>query len=243
MMEDLKCSNADLQEFAFVVSHDLQEPLRKITTFGGLLKTRCAAHIPDNGKDYLERMINATGRMQTLIMDLLSLSRITTRAQPYSDVDLNQTVAGVLTDLELLVQETGATLEVGELPIVEAEPVQMRQVFQNLIGNSLKFRRPEVPPVVAIRTVEMEDPDGLNAGWCAILVEDNGIGFDAKHKERIFGIFQRLHARTEFEGTGIGLAICRKIIERHGGTIEAHGEAGSGAKFLINLPLRQQADA
>ena len=235
MIEEIKRSNADLQEFAYVVSHDLQEPLRKITTFGGLLRTRCGEHLEENGRDYLKRMENAAVRMHELITALLSLSRISTRAQPPARVDLNETVAGVLADLELHIQETGASIEVKDLPVIRAEPVQMRQVFQNLVANALKFHRPEVPPTLRIYTVDAETA----ADECTIVVEDNGIGFDVKHQERIFGIFQRLHTRSEYEGTGIGLAVCRKIIERHGGTITAESEPGKGAKLIIVLPRFQ----
>jgi PAS domain S-box-containing protein len=239
MIEEIKKSNADLREFAYVVSHDLQEPLRKITTFGGLLRTRCAQRLEEDGREYLERMENAAFRMQELIMALLSLSRVSTRAQPATEVALNTTVEGVLADLEPRIQETDASIEVGRLPVIQAEPVQMRQVFQNLIVNALKFHRPDVPPAVRIYDETEGSGEDKQDESCTIVVEDDGIGFDARHREKVFGIFQRLHTRSEYEGTGIGLAVCRKIIERHGGTITAESEPGQGCRFTITLPRLQ----
>ena len=230
---ELERSNRELQDFAFVASHDLQEPLRKIQAFGDRLKTKQSAQLGSDGLNYLERMQNAAGRMQTLINDLLTFSRVTTKAQPFVKVDLNRIAREVVSDLETRVQQTGGRVEISSLPSIEADALQMRQLLQNLIGNALKFHRSGVPPIVKVESA------GSSNGHCQINVEDNGIGFDEKYLDRIFTPFQRLHARGEYEGTGIGLAVCRKIIERHGGNITAKSTPGSGTTFIINLPVRQ----
>lgn len=223
-------SNGELQEFAYIASHDLQEPLRKVLAFGDRLKSTCGESLTVQGRDYMERMLNAATRMQSLINDLLTYSRVTTLAQPYVPVDLNQVLKDVLSDLEVHIEQTGARVESGFLPTIQADPTQMRQLLQNLLGNALKFRREEESPVIR---VSAETDDSV----CRIAVQDNGIGFDEKHTDRIFGIFQRLHGRAEYEGTGIGLAVCQKIAQRHGGQITAHGEPGRGATFVVTLPF------
>jgi signal transduction histidine kinase len=241
----LERSNYELQNFASVASHDLQEPLRKIQAFGDRLKTRSGEALDEQGRDYLERMQNAALRMQTLITDLLAFARITTRAQPFVPVALSDIAREVASDLEARIEETGAHLEVGELPTLEGDPLQMRQLLQNLISNALKFHREEEVPVVKLhaRPLNGRHPpraDELRTGeWCQLVVEDNGIGFDPKYRDRIFGVFQRLHGRGVYEGTGIGLAICRKIAERHGGSITAQSVPGQGATFLVTMPLTQ----
>jgi len=228
----LESNNRELQDFAYVASHDLQEPLRKVQAFGERLKTRCTT-LNDEGRDYLNRMQNAAARMQVLINDLLSLSRITTKAQPFCPVDLKQVVREVLSDLEVRIEQTEGRIEIGDLPTLDADPLQMRQLFQNLIGNALKFHRKDTKPVVTLSA------NNLGNGLCEIKVQDNGIGFEEKYAEKIFAVFQRLHGRNEYEGTGVGLAICRKIAERHGGTITAKGTPGQGATFRITLPVQQ----
>ncbi|PMB48168.1 histidine kinase [Fischerella thermalis CCMEE 5330] len=235
--QELSRSNEELQEFAFVASHDLQEPLRKIKTFGDRLKASYGDVLNEQGRDYLERMQNAARRMQTLIEDLLTLSRVTTRAQPFVAVDLLQVTQEVLSDLEISIQQTGATIEIGELPVIDADPLQIRQLLQNLIGNALKFHQKEIQPIVKIYSQLLYDPEHVSAEQCQIIVEDNGIGFNEKYLDRIFNVFQRLHGRSEYDGTGIGLAICRKIVERHQGTINARSEPGQGAKFIVTLPI------
>ncbi|PLZ26527.1 PAS domain-containing protein [Fischerella thermalis] len=235
--QELSRSNEELQEFAFVASHDLQEPLRKIKTFGDRLKASCGDVLNEQGRDYLERMQNAARRMQTLIEDLLTLSRVTTRAQPFVAVDILQVTQEVLSDLEISIQQTGATIEIGELPVIDADPLQMRQLLQNLIGNALKFHRKEIQPVVKIYSKILYDSEHVSPEQCQIIVEDNGIGFNEKYLDRIFNVFQRLHGRSEYDGTGIGLAICRKIVERHQGSITAKSEPGRGAKFIVTLPI------
>lgn len=235
---DLERSNRELQDFAFIASHDLQEPLRKIQAFGDRLKTKHEARLGDEGLDYLGRMLAAAQRMHTLINDLLTFSRVTSKAEPFVPVDLNQIAGEVLSDLEARVQLTGGEVEVEELPALEAAPLQMRQLFQNLIGNALKFHRQGVPPRVRISGREVVRDDG--AAECHLTFEDNGIGFDVKYLDRIFTPFQRLHARVEYEGTGMGLAVCRRIVERHGGEISAESVPGEGSRFLVVLPLRQK---
>lgn len=242
--EELASYNAELQQFASVASHDLQEPLRKIQAFGNRLKATCDEALSDQGRDYLERMQNAAGRMQTLIEDLLTFSRITTKALPFVSVNLTSVTQEVLLDLELQLARTNGRVEVGELPTIEAEPVQMRQLLQNLISNALKFHPEGEPPVVKLYSqllTEEQQPveDTAIAHLCQIIVEDNGIGFDEKYLDRIFNVFQRLHSRSEYEGTGMGLAIVRKIAQRHGGSITAQSTRGQGSKFIVTLPTKQ----
>jgi len=228
----LEISNRELTDFAFVASHDLQEPLRKILAFGERLKVGQGDRLTAEGLDHLKRMQNAAIRMQTLIRDLLDYSRVTTKGQPPEPVDLNKVLTEVLSDLHLRIQETGALIEVPAFPVVAGDPTQLRQLFQNLLGNALKYHRTGVPPVVSITVEPSTDSP------CRFVVRDNGIGFEPRHAEKIFEIFQRLHGRGEFEGTGIGLAICRKIVARHGGTITAEGCPGEGATFTITFPDR-----
>jgi len=235
-MADLARSNSDLEQFAYVVSHDLQEPLRKIMSFADILQKRHEQALTGKARDYLERMVGAAGRMSRLIHDVLSLSRLATRAQPFDDVDMNQVVQTVLSDLEARIHTTNGRVEVDPLPVIEADNTQMRQLMQNLIGNALKFHKEDEPPVVQVGCQTEQ-------GVCRISVADNGIGFDSKHREQIFTIFRRLHTRGAYEGTGIGLAICRKIAERHRGSIAATGEPGRGATFTVSLPVRQPGAA
>ncbi len=226
----LEQSNRELEDFAYVASHDLQEPLRKIQAFGDLLENKYASDLPLQAKDYIDRMRSAAKRMQVLINDLLAFSRVTTKGQPFVVVNLAQIANEVAHDLEVRMQDTGGHIYIGELPEIEADPLQMRQLLQNLAGNALKFHRPNVPALVKIDAVVSETR-------CRILVEDNGIGFEEKYAERIFTMFERLHGRGQYEGTGIGLAICRRIAERHGGTIEAHSKPGEGSTFIVTLPI------
>lgn len=242
----LERSNKELQDFASVAAHDLQEPLRKVQVFGDRLKAKYGKELGEQGSDYLTRMQSATGRMQILINDLLSLSRVTSRARPFVSVNLGEVVRRVLSDLEVRVEQTGGRVEVGEMASFEADPIQIQQLLQNLISNALKFHRKDVPPVVKVHAEHLNgdgagpaaDSNG-NGKWCRIMVEDNGIGFDEKYLDRIFTVFQRLHGRSEYEGTGVGLAICRKIAERHGGSITAKSTPGRGASFLITIPVQQ----
>ncbi len=240
--EKLKESNDELQQFAYIASHDLQEPLRKVVVFGDRLKTRCRDAIDAQGRDYLERIENATKRMQNFIDDLLAFSRITTKAQPFVSVDLNKIVQEVLSDLEVRIEQTKARIERVDLLAIEADPLQMRQLFQNLIGNALKFHKKGYAPSVRISCRVFSGrrlSESLSGDLCQILVEDDGIGFDEKHKDRIFEVFQRLHGRSEYQGTGIGLAVCKKIVARHGGHITARSSPGQGSTFMVTLPIHQ----
>ncbi len=238
---ELQRSNRELEQFASVASHDLQEPLRKIQAFGDRLQAKCGEMLNEQGREYLERMRSAAARMSTLINDLLVFSRVTTKAQPFAAVDLAAEARQVVSDLEARIQQAGGWVEIGSLPTIYADPMQMRQLLQNLIGNGLKFHRPQEPPVVRVEGRLLDGPngEGPTAPLFELTVRDNGIGFEEKYLDRIFQLFQRLHSRSEYEGTGIGLAICRKIIERHGGTITARSAPGQGATFLVTLPVRE----
>ena len=237
-LRELEQSNRELESFASVASHDLQEPLRKIQSFGERLKAVTAGALSPEGQDYLERMQSAATRMRRLIEDLLAFARVTSKAQPFVRVELSTIAREVLSDLEVSIDQAKATVTVGELPGLEADPTQMRQLLQNLLSNALKFRREDAAPALAIEaSVDKE------AGRCELRVKDNGIGFEEKHAGKIFDLFQRLHGRGKYEGTGLGLAICRKIAERHGGTISAQSAPGQGSTFIIQLPLKQSAPA
>ncbi len=236
----LEVSNRELQDFARVASHDLQEPLRKIEAFGSRLTVKFADNLPDEGKMYVERMQNASSRMRRLIEDMLNFSRVTTKAQPFKQTALNEVIAGVLSDLQIRIEESEAEIVVDDLPVIDADATQMRQLFQNLIGNALKFRKPNQPPLIQVRSQTIKHSSICDGAYiCRLEFVDNGIGFDNKYSEQIFTIFQRLHGKNEYEGTGIGLATCRKIAERHGGCIEAIGRPGDGATFVVTLPLTQ----
>lgn len=242
---ELEASNQELQDFAYVASHDLQEPLRKIQAFGDRLQQRYSDRLDERGVDYLYRMQNAASRMRILIEDLLTFSRVTTAAQPFTWVDMNQIISGVLSDLELRIEETGAVLEIDSLPPIMADKAQMRQLLLNLMGNALKFHQPGVTPVVMVAAHYVQDVEEIAADsmvsreMVQIVVQDNGIGFEEKYQDRIFNLYERLHPRTEYEGTGMGLAICRKIAQRHNGRIEAHSQPGQGAAFIVTLPVQQ----
>ncbi len=245
--QTLERTNKELQEFAYVASHDLQEPLRKIQAFGDRLRTKYVAALPGEAGDYLLRMQNAAARMQALINDLLSFSRVTTRAQPFVPVDLTTIAREVVSDLEGRLEETRGHVEIAALPTIAADPTQMRQLLQNLLGNALKFHRPDVAPSVHVSARLLNGnsrspTSPATESVCEIRVADNGIGFDEKYLDRIFTIFQRLHGRNQYEGTGLGLAICRKIVQRHRGHITAHSTPGQGATFVVTLPVQQAAE-
>jgi PAS domain S-box-containing protein len=243
--DKLERSNRELQDFAQVASHDLQEPLRKILSFGDRLKTKVGESIDEDSRDYLQRMTSAAARMQTLITDLMAFSRVEIKGQPFVPTDLAVIAREVSADLEARIEQAGGRVELGDLPTIDADPMQMRQLLQNLIGNSLKYFRPGVPPVVRIYCQKPSTrPESLvesvpTRQFCEILVTDNGIGFDEKYLDRIFTVFQRLHKKGEYEGTGVGLAICRKIVDRHSGTITAISSPGQGATFVVTLPVTQ----
>jgi PAS domain S-box-containing protein len=228
----LEQSNRDLQEFAYIASHDLQEPLRKVLAFGDRLVKKYGEVIDETGQDYLNRMMDASQRMQTLINDLLTFSRVSTRAQPFAKVNLNELIGEVKSDLELQIDRTQGEVQAGNLPTIEADPTQMHQLLQNLIANALKFHQEDQPPIIEVSA-------NNTRSRCQLLVKDNGIGFESQYVDRIFKPFQRLHTRQEYEGSGMGLAICRRIVERHGGTISATSVPGEGSTFIVTLPMRQ----
>lgn len=241
--KELEASNRELEEFAYVASHDLQEPLRKIETFGDRLVNKFQDSLPDQAQTYISRMQNATSRMRLLINDLLSYSRVSTQAKAFEKTDLRAQCELVVSDLEIRIRECDGVVEIGDLPTVDADPVQMRQLMQNLISNALKFQRPDVTPIVKISATNFSTEPITGVEWFELRIADNGIGFDNKYKKQIFTIFQRLHGRNEYEGTGIGLATVRKIVERHGGEIDADGVEGQGATFIVTLPTTQSAIA
>ncbi len=239
----LESAKESLEQFAYVASHDLQEPLRKIRAFGDRISTRYADKLDETGQDYFERMQGAAGRMQVLIDDLLKYSRVGRVQNGFEQINLNQLVGTVLVDMETTIEESGATVEVGSLPIIEGEPTQLRQLFQNLLSNAIKFRRAKVISYVEVQAKKLVAGQtnlyNQSIDYYEITVQDNGIGFEEKYLDRIFNIFQRLHGRNKYPGTGIGLAICRKIIDNHQGDIYATSRVGAGATFHIILPQQQ----
>ncbi|MGV3503878.1 MAG: sensor histidine kinase [Adhaeribacter sp.] len=239
---ELERSNLELQDFAYVSSHDLQEPLRKIQAFGDRLLTKEYDNLSDQGKDYIGRMLNAASRMQHLINDLLAFSRVTSQSKAFVRVPLDKVLSGVLSDLEITIEQTGTVIHRKPLPEIEAEPTQMRQLFQNLISNAIKFRREGVKPEIWIEARHLQRQAHLTATpgdeTVEISIQDNGIGFEEKYLDRIFNIFQRLEGQ-KYEGSGIGLAICRKIAIRHGGDITATSVPGAGTRFVITLAVKQ----
>lgn len=240
--DELARSNRELEDFAFVASHDLQEPLRKIRAFGNRLESGYNDVIDERGRDYLARMLNAAERMSMLISDLLAFSRVSTRGKDFDDVNLKTAVESILGDLEIAIAEKSAQINVGDLPTVRGDKSQLEQVFLNLLSNALKFQSEGVTPVVNVSAqdaTEEETKDLLLSEeyeWTKITVSDNGIGFDQSFAEKIFAPFQRLHGRSEYKGTGIGLAVCRRIVERHNGQITATSAPGKGATFSIIMP-------
>lgn len=233
--KNLARSNQELQDFAYVASHDLQEPLRKIQAFGDILESEYREALGD-GSEYLTRMRSAASRMSVLIQDLLAFSRVSTKPQEINQVDLNTVVQEVVADLETSISDNHGVVTVDALPIVWADATHMRQLFQNLIGNALKFHKQGVSPEVSVSMMEPKKGDKCYE----IHVKDNGIGFDEKYLDRIFSVFQRLHGRDTYEGTGIGLAVCRKIVERYNGEIDAKSTPKTGATFIIKLPIKNK---
>ena len=239
----LEQRNRELQDFAYVASHDLQEPLRKIRAFADLMQEDYGDKVDETGHYFLDRMQDAAARMSGLITDLLAYSRVTTQVRPFGRVDLNSIVVDVLSDLEMQIEETGGRITVSNLPTIEADATQMHQLLQNFIGNALKFHQEEAPPVVeVIGHLEQRPAQNAEARQtvCRLEVRDNGIGFDEKYLDRIFTPFQRLHGRGAYAGTGMGLAICRRIVERHHGVITARSVPGEGTTFIVTLPVHQR---
>jgi PAS domain S-box-containing protein len=244
-IRELNRSNKELEEFAYVASHDLQEPVRKVATFGERLKSKYSTVLGDDGNLYLDRIMASTEYMRVLIDNLLEFSRTTRSSKAYQTCALDQVVRDVVAELDLKVEETKAQIKVGPLPVLEAVPSEMSQLFNNLVNNAIKFRKPETQPVISITAdkVSKSDRDRFHlpmaVNFHTIIVQDNGIGFEPEYEEKIFQIFQRLHGKTEYAGSGIGLAICKKIIDNHEGVIYAEGKLGQGAKFVVILPEKQ----
>jgi signal transduction histidine kinase len=230
--ERLELVNAELQEFAFVAAHDLQEPLRKIQTFCDITVKRSAPVLDTASQDYLNRVVSSASRMRELLRDLLEFSRVAVNPEPLKKIDLVKVVREAADVFEETVKNTGALVEIENMPAIEADESQMLRLFQNLIGNALKFHGNDSPHIKVYGTLNKKSV-------CEIFVKDNGIGFNPKFAELIFKPFQRLHGRNEYDGTGMGLAICRKIVERHGGNIRAESEPGKGSTFIIRLPVNQ----
>ncbi|MGA2225254.1 MAG: PAS domain S-box protein [Syntrophobacteraceae bacterium] len=232
-MAKLEQSNQALQDFAHIAAHDMKEPLRKVISFGNMLRQKSGDSLGQSGNDYLNRMLHATERMQSLLAGLLDYSKVATTSEPFKEIDLSDLISEVLSDLEVRIVKTGGKVQVGTLPVISADPTQMRRLFQNLIGNALKFHKDSERPVVKVSS-------GADNGYLQIIVEDNGIGFEEQYLEKIFAPFQRLHGKSsQYEGTGMGLAICKKIVERHGGSITATSAPGAGTRFIVRFPLRQ----
>lgn len=255
--KDLETLNEELQRFAYVASHDLQEPLRKILTFSSLLDKELNSQVNDKGRMYMEKIAQASTRMQSLIEDILQFSRVKSNPDAFATCDLNHIINQVISDMEIQVAQSGASIHVDPLPVIEAIPSQMGQLFQNLLSNAVKFQKPGVPPVVEVRCDELygrhlanhytqADLAGIQMlqGWehqpyVCITIRDNGIGFDNTYADKVFEIFQRLHGKM-YSGTGIGLAICKKIVDNHHGSIAARSEVGKGATFTVILPKAQK---
>jgi PAS domain S-box-containing protein len=241
--QTLEDSNHDLQQFASVASHDLQEPLRKILMFANFLKKK-ADNLTSEQMAHLQKIISSADRMKTLIIDILNYSRLSAYDDEFLPTDLNIVLKELLDDFELIITDKKATINYHDLPVVEVIRGQFRQVFQNLISNALKFSKDDVPPVIEIKAKLLAEKSFTSAEqatgpYCLLTIEDNGIGFDEKYAGIIFSLFQRLHPKDSFEGTGIGLAITRKIIEKHHGLIQVKSAVGVGTKFMILLPLKQ----
>lgn len=237
LFSKLEEKNKELVDFLYIASHDLQEPLRKVQGFGDMLKKKYSGNLGEEGADYINRMQNASGRMQKLIDALLLYSRVTTKGRSFEPTDLNQVLKDVISDLEFSIEKAEAQVTVEKLPVIMADEMQIREVFLNLISNAIKFRKQNEPLEIKIHHVNGDNNSQKNI---QLAVEDNGIGIDEKYADKVFEVFQKLHSAQEYAGTGIGLSICKKIIERHGGTISFKSEPGRGTRFIINLPVNKK---
>ena len=237
-LRELTSSHEELEQFIHVASHDLREPLRKVLAFGDLLLDEAGKRLVDHERGYVESMLSATRRMQALLASLLDLTRVTSQGRTFDPCKLGEVLSDVRSDLQVRIQESGASLTIGSLPSIEADGAQMRQLFQNLIENAIKYASDHRKAEIALHEVRDEDADMVS-----IICTDNGIGFEPQYAERIFGVFQRLHTRDRYDGAGIGLSVCRKICSRHRGTIRGEGRPGQGASFVVRLPRRHRPDA
>lgn len=244
-IRELHRSNAELEEFAYIASHDMQEPLRKLMTFSERLVNRYGDALQDEGKLYLNRMQAATNNMRMLIDNLLDFSRIARTGEDFENTDLNEVLQKTLADLEVSIEETHAVITPGKLPVIEAQAPLMKQLFTNVLSNAIKFRQQNVPPQITIQSVQISAREAeklhleRDNKYFRIEITDNGIGFEPEYAERIFQIFQRLHGKAEYPGSGIGLAICKKIVDYHNGVIYAQGQLNDGATIIIVLPQKQ----
>ncbi|MDB5195911.1 MAG: sensor signal transduction histidine kinase [Flaviaesturariibacter sp.] len=243
---ELQRSNSELEQFAYATSHDLQEPLRKVQVFINILLEKHGSELSEKAKTYVNKVMDAAKRMSGLIKDLLEYSRISKGGSHFRETNLREIVHQVKTDYELMIDQKQAIIEAEDLPVIEAMPLQMNQLFYNLIGNSLRYAKKNVPPIIKISSAalsplerEMRPQLLQNKSYVRITVEDNGIGFEQEYAEKIFGIFQSLNERSQYGSYGIGLALCRKIVDNHQGIIYAQGKVREGATFTIILPLNQ----
>jgi signal transduction histidine kinase len=241
----LESANKDLDRFAFMASHDLQEPLRKIRMFSDRLFLKYKELLDEDGKTNIFRIQKAAERMQTLITDILTFSKISVDKPAFMESDLNTLISEILSEMEEDLREKGAKVIIDKLPVLYVNPSLMKPLFHNLIGNALKYRKKDIEPVIKVTSdvttpVNGKSPKEQGNRYCRIFIEDNGIGFDQKYAEEIFGMFKRLHHNTEFEGTGIGLALCKKIVEQHKGYISARSKINEGSTFIVSIPLQLQ---
>jgi light-regulated signal transduction histidine kinase (bacteriophytochrome) len=232
-VEELKRSNAELQQFAYVASHDLQEPLRTITSFTQLLERRYKDKLDSDADEFIAYIVDAAKRMQTLIKDLLNYSRVATMGKEFKLTDTEEILKASLNNLNTAIDENNAEIIYENLPEIMADSGQILQLFQNLIGNAIKFRKPEIPPKIHISAAETENKDEY-----IFSIQDNGIGMELQYLERVFTIFQRLHTKDEYEGTGIGLAVSKRVVERHGGKIWVESKLGEGSVFYFTIPFK-----
>lgn len=241
---ELKMRNKELEQFAYVASHDLQEPLKKIIAFGNRIQTLKHSHISDQASDYLQRMIRSANRMKELIEGLLQFARLNTTVKDFEEVNLKEILNLVLADLELVIQEKKAVIQVGDLPTIQANSLQMRQLFSNFITNALKYQRPDVSPIIQVNAVLKNEPFSKGyIPYCELSISDNGIGIEKEYFESIFNIFERAHNRSEYTGTGIGLALCKKIVLQHNGYYSVKSTVNQGTTFTVTLPLHHTETA